>query len=213
MKYSALIVAAGSGSRMHLGYNKVYAVLKDGRTILETTVDSFLEDPDCIQIVVVTDPCAYRKKIHSRLPGKVTLCTGGETRQESVFNGLQAVLADYVMIHDGARPYLDQDSLERLKKEMEHEKAALLMVPCKDTIKKVIDGYVCETYDRSTLQAAQTPQAFETKLIIDCMEKAIQDGYTGTDDASLVEKYSDVKVKAVEGSYRNIKITTPEDLD
>ena len=81
-----------------------------------------------------------------------------------------------------------------------------------DAIKKVVDGYVVETYDRATLAAAQTPQVFNTELILQCMKKAISEGYTGTDDASLVEKYSDVKVKAVEGNYENIKITTPSDL-
>ena len=116
------------------------------------------------------------------------------------------------MIHDGARPFLSQDLLDSIKNTLTTEDACLLMVPCKDTIKKVIDGYVETTYDRSTLMAAQTPQAFKTDLILSCTKKAMEENYTGTDDASLVEKYSDVKVKAVEGSYANIKITTIEDL-
>ena len=213
MKYSALIVAAGSGSRMNLGYNKVYARLKDGRTIVETTVDVFLNDPDCGQIVVVTDPGEFRKNYTKRHDGRIVLCQGGSTRQESVNNGLAAVMLDTVMIHDGARPFLDQDSLNRLKNAMETEDAALLCVACKDTIKKADDnGYIVETYERSTLRSAQTPQAFRTSVIMDAMEKAIADGYTGTDDCSLVERYSSVRIKAVEGSYGNFKVTTPEDL-
>jgi 2-C-methyl-D-erythritol 4-phosphate cytidylyltransferase len=212
MEYSALIVAAGSGSRMGLGFNKVYAKLKDGQTILERTIGVFLRDPDCKEIIVVTDPEEYRKRIPARSIGRIVLCSGGKTRQESVNCGLQAVTQPIVMIHDGARPYLSLKNLANLKTAMETEKAALLMIPCKDTIKKVVNGYVEETYDRTTLAAAQTPQVFDTELILDCMERAIEEGFTGTDDTSLVEKYSNVKVKMVEGSYENIKITTPEDL-
>ena len=95
---------------------------------------------------------------------------------------------------------------------METEDAALLMVPCKDTIKRVIGGYVEETYDRSTLMCAQTPQAFRTSVLISCMDQAVLDGWTGTDDASVVEKYSNVRVAAVEGDYANLKVTTPEDI-
>ena len=95
---------------------------------------------------------------------------------------------------------------------METEKAALLCVPCKDTVKHVQNGYVVETYERSTLQCAQTPQAFETDLLLTCMHKAKKDHFIGTDDTSLVEKYSDVKVAVVEGKYSNYKITTPEDM-
>lgn len=213
MKYSALIVAAGSGTRMQLGYNKVFAKLPDGRTILETTIDVFLQDEDCGQIVVVTDASEFRRFYPKRIDGKIVICQGGSTRQESVNNGLQAVICDLVFIHDGARPFLDQESLGRLKKAMETEDAALLCVACKDTIKKADEnGYIVETYERSTLRSAQTPQAFRTELIMECMRKAFEDGYTGTDDCSLAERYSDVKIKAVEGSYSNFKVTTPEDL-
>lgn len=211
MKYSVLICAAGSGTRMKLGYNKVYARMKDGRTILDTTVSLFLNDIDCEQIVIVTDVKEYLAH-HCVMDGRIILCKGGDSRQESVHHGLLAVTGEYVMIHDGARPFLAREQLDALKETLEKEDACLLMVPCKDTIKKVVDGYVAETFDRSTLMAAETPQAFKTSLIKACMKKAIGDGFTGTDDATLVEKYSDVKVKAVEGSYSNIKITTPEDL-
>ncbi len=211
MNYSALICAAGSGTRMHLGYNKVYAKLPSGSTILDATISMFEKDEDCTQIVVVTDPDAF-EEYHVSSSNKIVVVDGGATRQESVYHGLLAVSNEYVMIHDGARPYLTQQSLEDLKITLQKEDACLLMVPCKDTIKKVINGYVETTYDRSTLMNAQTPQAFRTSLIIECTKKAIQDNFVGTDDASLVEKYSDVKVKVVEGSYSNIKITTIEDL-
>lgn len=211
MKYSALIVAAGSGTRMKLGYNKVYAEMKDGRSILETTVSVFLNDEDCEQIVIVTDIKDYLAH-HCTLNGKITLCKGGDSRQSSVHHGLLAVTGEYVLIHDGARPFIQQEQVNALKEALKNHDACLLMVPCKDTIKKVVDGYVIETYDRSTLMAAQTPQAFKTSLIKECMKKALDEGFIGTDDTSLVERYGGVRVKAVEGAYSNIKITTPEDL-
>jgi 2-C-methyl-D-erythritol 4-phosphate cytidylyltransferase len=213
MKYSTVIVAAGRGQRMNLGFNKVYAKLSDGRTILEHAMDIFMADDDCLQITVVTDAEDYYHNVKGRWPGKISITEGGDTRQQSVSNGLDTVIAENVFIHDGARPFLDKDSLERLKKTMETEQAALLCVPTKDTIKVVIDGFITETPDRNTLMNAQTPQAFRTSLLLDCMAKARAEGFTGTDDTSLIERYSDVKVKAVEGSYSNIKITTPEDLN
>ena len=212
MEYSALIVAAGSGTRMGLGYNKVYAPMADGTLILEKTVNVFMADPDCAQIVVVTDPLEFRHHFTNRFPGKIVLCKGGKTRQESVCNGLRAVMCDIFFVHDGARPFVSQKNLNDLKQAMEKEDGAILAVPCKDTIKRVENGYAAETYDRSTLVNVQTPQCFKTSLLIDCLEKAVMDGFTGTDDASLVEKYSDTKVRIVEGSYENIKITTPSDL-
>ena len=152
MQYSALIVAAGSGTRMKLGFNKVYAKLSDGTTILDKTLSVFLNDSDCIQIVLVTDCAEHFEKVQGRKDGRIVFACGGATRQDSVYNGLRAVLADIVFVHDGARPFLDQESLEKLKKTMETEKTALLCVPCKDTVKHVKDGYVVETYERSTLQ-------------------------------------------------------------
>jgi len=117
------------------------------------------------------------------------------------------------MVHDGARPYLDEKSLKRIKKALKTDDAVLLSVPCKDTIKKVgEDGYIELTYDRGTLCAAQTPQAFRTDLLLECMKKAEAEKFTGTDDCSVVETFSDVRIKTVEGSYANIKITTPEDM-
>jgi 2-C-methyl-D-erythritol 4-phosphate cytidylyltransferase len=213
MNYSVVIVAAGSGTRMNLGYNKVYARLEDGRTVLEHTMQCFLDDPECAQVIVVTDADDFCASIHyDYWPGKILIAHGGSTRQESVYSGVKAAREDVVMIHDGARPFVSRDALERLKQAMETEDACLLTVPCKDTIKKVRDGYVELTYDRSTLAAAQTPQVFRTELILGCFRKALQEGFTGTDDCSLAERYSDVRIKAVEGSYENIKITTPEDL-
>ena len=212
MEYSVVIVAAGSGTRMKLGYNKVFAEMKNGRSVLETTLSVFQKDQDCRQIIVVTDPDEFRRNMNNDIRKYTEVCAGGSTRQESVSRGLSLVKYPYVMIHDGARPFVTTELLNRLKKAMVNENAALLMVPVKDTIKKVEEGYVTGTFVRSELKAAQTPQMFETALIRNCMNQAMQEGYTGTDDASLVEKFSDVRIKAVDGEYSNYKITTPEDL-
>lgn len=212
MKYSAVIVAAGVGQRMKLGFNKAYAKLSTGKTIIETTVEVFLQDPDCKQIVLVTDmEDPYSKQLSAQY-GRLVVARGGATRQESVYSGLKGTLCDYVLIHDGARPYVSLGLIERIKRALETEKAALLAISSKDTVKRVKDGYVLETYPRSELMLAQTPQGFETDLILECYKKAKKEGYLATDDASLVEYYSDVPVKIVEGSPSNFKITTPDDL-
>ncbi len=211
MKYTALIVAAGSGSRMGLGYNKAYYRL-EGKTILEHSMTLFLEDADCELLVVVTDSDDYRREISPNGVGKIVLVQGGATRQESVFHGLQAVISDTVLIHDGARPFLSRDNLDELKQVMEKEEAACLMVPCKDTIKITENGYIVETLPREKLMAAQTPQAFRTERLLTCMKKAEADGFQATDDCSVWERYSEIKIRAVTGSYANKKITTREDL-
>jgi 2-C-methyl-D-erythritol 4-phosphate cytidylyltransferase len=212
MEYTALIVAAGSGTRMGLGYNKVYAPLTDGQPMLFHTMKVFQDDPDCHQLVIVTDSWAFLEHWHDVLPHDTVFVHGGNSRRESVRRGLTAVKYPVVFVHDGARPYVDRRSIEALKEAMKTEQAALLMVPCKDTIKVVKDGYVEKTLDRSTLQAAQTPQAFATDLLMSCLDQAAADGFEVTDDASAVEKYGHVRVRAVSGSYANFKITTPEDL-
>ena len=212
MKYSAVIVAAGVGQRMKLGFNKAYAKLSTGKTIIETTVEVFLQDPDCKQIVLVTDmEDPYSKQLSAQY-GRLVVARGGATRQESVYSGLKGTLCDYVLIHDGARPYVSLELIERIKMALETEKAALLAISSKDTVKRVKDDYVLETYPRSELMLAQTPQGFETDLILECYKKAKKEGYLAIDDASLVEYYSDVPVKIVEGSPSNFKITTPDDL-
>ena len=210
--YTALIVAAGSGSRMGLGYNKAYYRMEDGRTILEHTMDCFLNDPDCREIVVVTDSEDYYRNTGKDTIGKIVIVQGGASREDSVWNGMKAVLCDTVFVHDGARPFLPETCLKELKQVMEREDAACLMVPCKDTIKVVAEGRIEKTLERSTLMAAQTPQAFRTELLMECMEKARAAGFEATDDCSIVEAFSDVKIAVVEGSYANRKITTVEDL-
>lgn len=212
MKYSTIIVAAGQGSRMNLGYNKVYFEIDKGQTILEKTMEVFENDENCKQIIIVTEGSDYKKHTNNKFSGQIVVVSGGNSRQESVYNGLFAVKEDIVFIHDGARPFLTQECINRLCTCMETHDACLLTVPCKDTIKVVKKGIVEVTLERSTLVQAQTPQVFKTSLILECYKKAMTEGVSATDDASLVEYYHAADVMSVEGDYNNIKITTVEDI-
>lgn len=213
MNYTALIVAGGKGLRMGLGYNKVFYPLTEGKTVLDTTLDIFLKDEQCKQVVIVTNQGDLQRIVQKHEAGRIVNVGGGPTRQESVYNGLMAVKEDVVLIHDAVRPWLTQEKINSLLDVMTTEKAAILGVRVKDTIKKVVDGYIVKTVDRASLVHAQTPQAFQTQLLIKCHQKAIQEDYHATDDAQLIESYGgDIKVKLVEGSYSNIKITTLDDI-
>lgn len=213
MNYSVCIMAAGMGSRTKLNYNKVFYHLSEEEMVLDRCLSLFLEDEDCLQIIIV---CASHEMdfINHRYKDlkKVEVTIGGSTRQESVYNGLQKVTSPYVFIHDGARPYVKKENLEALKETLKTEDACLLMIESVDTSKIVVDGYVKETLTRSMVYNAQTPQCFKTNLLKSCQEKARLDGRIGTDDAQLVEWYSNVRIKMVLGDPQNRKITHPKDL-
>lgn len=211
MKYSAMILAAGSGERCGLGYNKLLYKLNDGETILEKSVHAFKRQKNCVQIILVINP-KDEKQMRELFKDHVEYVYGGAARQDSSLNGLSAVTCEYVMIHDGARPYVSDEEIQACEKRLETCDACLLMVPAKETIKVVENGTVINTLKRETLMIAQTPQCFKTSLIKACTIKARDEGLSVTDDASIVEACSDTPVEAVIGSYANIKVTTPEDL-
>ena len=211
MKYSVIIVAAGKGTRTKLDYNKVFYPM-NGTTVIQHTVQPFIEDIDCKQIIMVISKQEQSIFTQHLQHQKIQYVEGGTTRQESSYNGLQAVTSTYVMIHDGARPFITMDQIHALKHALLYDDAALLMVPVIDTIKEVKDGYVVHTPNRSNYQCAQTPQAFKTELIKLCHEQAKHNPNLASDDAMLVELYSSTRIKVVEGSYDNIKVTTPKDL-
>ena len=135
-----------------------------------------------------------------------------EEKPESAYIALKHVVCPYVFIHDAARPYLERENIELLKQTLETEDACLLMVPSVDTVKIVRDGYVHKTLLRMELYNAQTPQCFKTDLILSCYERSMQEKRQATDDAQLVEWYSDVPVKVVSGNLDNRKITLSKDL-
>lgn len=213
MEYSVVIVAAGSGSRMGLGYNKMLFQLKNGHTILEETVSKFYDDKRCKQVIVVASD--YDLETFQTLfkDKNIEFTKGGKTRQDSVYQGLKKVKQDYVFIHDGARPWISKDCINRIVEVLETKEACLLMMPVKDTIKVVEDGKVINTPKRSTLYLAQTPQAFATKKIIKAYDRAYEKGIQATDDAQIMELCGDCEVYMVEGSYENMKVTTKEDIE
>ena len=211
MYYSVIIPCAGMGKRMGLGYNKLLYPLGD-KTVIETTVQVFIQDQRCQQIVLVISP-NDEKKMKELFDGmsKIEWTYGGKERQDSVYEGLLKVNQEYVLIHDGARPFISLECIDRLMKTLEEENACLLMVPAKDTMKVIKDGYVVSKPDRSTLWHAQTPQAFKKDVILEVHKKAKEKNMMGTDDASLAEMFN-IPVKVVLGDEANIKITTMNDV-
>ena len=211
MDYSAIVLCAGKGSRSGLSYNKMLYRFND-KTVYEMTMSVFLQDQRCKQIVVVTKEDEINEIKELVNDKRIVYVFGGKERQDSVYNGLQVVKEDYVLIHDGARPYLKKENIDDILECLNKNDACLLVVPVKDTIKVCIDGNILKTLPREQLVQAQTPQAFKTELIKRCYQKGKDKNYIATDDASLVEYFENIEVKAVLGSYSNIKITTPDDL-
>ena len=183
----------------------------NGETVYEKSVKAFLNDERCKQIIIVSK-MEEREDFKNLLnEERMVFVNGGKERQDSVFEGLKAVNQDYVMIHDGARPYVSQELLDRIVDTLSSCDACLPMVRCKDTIKRVVDGKVVNTLKREELYQAQTPQSFKTALIIKAHDYAKVHQVSVTDDASMVEIMGE-NVYVVEGDYDNIKITTKEDL-
>lgn len=214
---TAIIVAAGSGRRMGRELNKVFIPLA-GRPTLEYSIRTLAACTGIEDLVVVAAP-GEEAEIEQMLRESVVekpwkVVTGGSERQYSVANALRAISSDsdVIVIHDGARPLATPESVEEAIASARKFGAAVVAVPVKDTIKTVDDaGFVTGTLDRRTVWSIQTPQAFRTSVLRQAYEKAERNGVLATDDAALVEQIG-VKVKIVSGSYRNLKVTTPEDL-
>ena len=208
-----VIVAAGSASRMG-GIDKVMAPL-GGEPMIVRTVRAF-QDCDAIASIVIVTREDLIRPISGlcRDMGKVAaVVAGGKTRQESVHLGLNALPkgTKLAAVHDGARPLISWQVIDRVGRAANTYGAAAPAVPVKDTIKVVAGGLVKETPDRSTLMAVQTPQVFDFDLLRGALRKAEEDGATVTDDCSAVER-TGMKIKIVEGDERNLKVTTPMDL-
>ena len=209
----AVIVAAGSASRMG-GIDKVMAPL-NGEPMIARTVRTFQNCDAISEIVVVTRQdlilpitslCADMDKVKA-------VVAGGSSRQESVHLGLNALSGKCKLaaIHDGARPLISWQVIDRVVRAANTYGAAAPAIPVKDTIKVVQGGVVQETPDRASLQAVQTPQVFDFDILRGALKKAKQDGAQVTDDCSAVERIG-LSVKIVEGEERNLKVTTPLDL-
>lgn len=219
-KSIALIPAAGMGKRMGASINKQYLQLH-GVPVVARTISVFERSPliDAIYLVIPAEEIPYCREyvVDACEFSKVAaIVPGGRERQNSVMNGLRAMRGrvlddDVVLIHDGVRPMVTERMLRESIETARRHDGSLVAVPAKDTIKTVADGIVTGTPDRETLWQAQTPQAFRFGVIYAAHQAAETDRFTGTDDASLVERTGG-RVRIVRGDYRNIKITTPEDL-
>ena len=213
-----VIVAAGTGSRMNIGINKQFIKL-EGKEIIAYTIEKFYNNSNIEDIVVVVkedESEFFKKEILDKYNFKnVKIAYGGKERQDSVYNGLKLLdeKCDVVLIHDGARPFVSDKIIDKSIEEAKEHKAIVVGVPVKDTI-KVIDNdkNIVDTPNRRVLWAVQTPQTFDYNILIDAYKDAFKNKFYGTDDAMLVERIG-YKVKMLEGSYNNIKITTQEDLN
>ena len=213
-----VIVAAGTGSRMNMGINKQFIKL-EGKEIIAYTIEKFYNNSNIEDIVVVVkedESEFFKKEILDKYNFKnVKIAYGGKERQDSVYNGLKLLdeKCDVVLIHDEARPFVSDKIIDKSIEEAKEHKAIVVGVPVKDTI-KVIDNdkNIVDTPNRSVLWAVQTPQTFDYNILIDAYKDAFKNKFYGTDDAMLVERIG-YKVKMLEGSYNNIKITTQEDLN
>ncbi|MBO2945844.1 2-C-methyl-D-erythritol 4-phosphate cytidylyltransferase [Paenibacillus sp. F411] len=213
--FGAVIVAAGKGSRMGTRESKQFLDI-GGRPIVVQTLDIFNRLPWMEEIVLVTgedDVPRCQDWISEYGLDKVkAVVPGGRERQESVYLGILQLHSEWVMIHDGVRPFVTHEEIAACRDTAIREGAAVLAVPVKDTIKQVNgQGLITGTPARQSLWAVHTPQAFRLADLLRAHETAQQDGFTATDDAMLLEHLG-LPVAITEGKYSNIKITTPDDL-
>nr|WP_297572741.1 2-C-methyl-D-erythritol 4-phosphate cytidylyltransferase [uncultured Peptostreptococcus sp.] len=216
VRADAIILAAGAGRRMMSDKNKILLDLA-GKPIIAHTIARFYDHPMIRRIVLAIraeDEEEIDSIIEQYMFKNIVKVIGGPERQDSIYNCIGAISDDtnIVLIHDGARPFVDEDIITRSILESLDCGATCVGVPSKDTVKIVdSDNRVVQTPDRSLVWCAQTPQTFRFDLIREAHTRARQEGFLGTDDASLVERYGH-KVKMIMGSYMNNKITTPEDI-
>jgi 2-C-methyl-D-erythritol 4-phosphate cytidylyltransferase len=216
-KISVIVPAAGAGLRMNSNRPKQYLELCD-KPILVHTIET-LQRTDSIEEIILVAPEDNLEYVKSaivelyRFTKVKSVVAGGTTRQKSVYNGMQEVSEniDFILVHDAVRPLIQPTKIDEMCQILEEHEAVVLGMPVKNTIKSIHDGFVDKTYPRENLWAIQTPQGMRASVFRNIMEKANTDGFEGTDEASVAENYK-IKVKIIEGDYRNIKITTRDDL-
>jgi 2-C-methyl-D-erythritol 4-phosphate cytidylyltransferase len=210
-----LIPAGGIGARLGHRTPKQFLAL-GGASILATTAGHFVRHP-AVDAIVVAAPGAHLERARRALRGprrvRITVVAGGSTRQESVWLALQAAPADaaIVVVHDAVRPFITRALIDAVVAAAREGEAAICALPVAETVKRVRDGRVETTVDRTDLWTVQTPQAFRVDVLREAHEKARRDGVVGTDDAALVERLGH-PVAVVRGLESNLKITTPGDL-
>ena len=215
MSTSAVIVCAGNSTRMG-GINKILLPLGN-RLVIGVTMQAFQACESISEIIIVAResdiPEIIREAKNAGITKLKECTTGGNTRQESVINGIKKISKDsqLVAVHDGARPLVKPEHIEKAIKDAKVFGGATLGVPVKDTIKVVDDGIITDTPPRKSLYITQTPQIFKRSLYFEGIDFALEHGLDFTDDCQLVEAIGG-KVYMTTGDYTNIKITTPEDI-
>lgn len=210
MKKFSLIITAGGTSSRYGNKNKLLEKIND-KTVIEETVSKFIDFDEIDEIIISANSLIIEILQELFDSPKVKIIEGGNTRQKSVYNALQVVKNDYVLIHDGARPLIRKDTIAYVLEAVLDKDAVTVMTKTTDTIKEVDStGRIIRTIDRSKLYNTQTPQAFKTSIIKEAHEK-LKDG-NFTDDCSMLEELN-IPVYIVNGSYTNIKITIKSDLD
>ncbi len=212
MKTVAVILLGGSGSRLNSDIPKQFLKI-NGKMICQYAIDVFEKSESIDEICLVyksgfKDICQNIMQENQKVKYYVE---GGLQRQYSVYNALKAITADYVVIHDGARPFITQEEVYSVIHESYVYKSAITALPVTDTIKIGSDNLVNKTLNRDNLWSVKTPQAFEYELLLDAHEKALKDDFIGTDDSSLIERLNQ-DVCIVKSNDFNIKITTKIDL-
>ncbi len=208
-KFSLIITAGGTSSR-YGNTNKLLEKIND-KTVIEETVTKFIDFDEIDEIIISANISIIPILQEMFNNSKIKIIEGGNTRQKSVYNALQVVKNEYVLIHDGARPLIRKDTIAYVLEAVVDKNAVTVMTKTTDTIKEVdTDGRIIRTIDRSKLYNTQTPQAFRTDIIKQAHEK-LKDG-NFTDDCSMLEELN-IPVYIVNGSYTNIKITIKSDLD
>jgi len=225
MKVSVILPAAGLGTRMgrsvpeKAGTSRKQFMLLEGSPILLHTIRKFVSSPSVAEIVVALraeEMDWVRELIKAEGFSKpVRLVEGGDSRQHSVENALESLApgTELVAVHDAVRPFIEHTLLEKVFAEAAESGAAIVGIVPVDTVKLVHRNKIRETIPRERLVLAQTPQVFRFDLLKTAFAKAREDGFSGTDEASLVERLDQVEVSVVPGSDRNIKITKPSDMD
>ncbi len=205
-----IITAAGTGSRTNLGYNKMlYKV--NNEYLLNITISKFINIKEIDQIIVTAnknDIDLYNDIVN----GDVTIIEGSDTRGKSVYEGIKVSKNNNIIIHDGARPFICEDDIINVIKELESNDAVLLATKVVETTKEIRDDKLI-TINRDNLIHAKTPQGVKKSIIEDLYKKAITENYNFTDDISLIEMYTNIPIKIVYGKSSNVKITTKEDLN
>lgn len=215
-KCAAVITAAGSGKRMGSDRKKQFIVLY-GKPVIAYTLEKFQNTDEIDDIVLVVseddiDFCRSEIVVKYGFSKVREILAGGAERQESVYKGVVAAakLGEIILIHDGVRPFVKRDEIVKTVEAADEKGAAILAVKVKDSLRS-FDGTESKFVPRENMWLVQTPQSFRRDIIVNAHKKAAEDGFSGTDDAVLAERMG-CNIYLVEGSYENIKITTPEDL-